>query len=84
MPIDYSRLRGLTAREMVSALVKDGFRFRPGSSGGHRQFKHPDGRRVTVSYHTSGDTFHPKILKSMIEAQARWTETDLRRLGLIS
>jgi len=42
-----------------------------------------DGRRVTVTFHASGDTFAPKTLKSMIEIEAKWTVEDLKRLKLI-
>jgi predicted RNA binding protein YcfA (HicA-like mRNA interferase family) len=53
-------------------------------TGSHRHFIHPDGRRITVKYHNSGNIFHdPKIIKRMIEDQACWTEADLRRLGLL-
>ncbi len=38
---------------------------------------------VTVSFHRSGDSFAPKILRKMIDSQARWTEEDLKRLKLI-
>jgi hypothetical protein len=38
---------------------------------------------VTVSFHHAGDTFRPKTLRSIVEAQARWNEDDLRRLKLI-
>jgi hypothetical protein len=31
MAIDYGRLRSLTAREMISALIRDGFAFDRGS-----------------------------------------------------
>ena len=44
---------------------------------------HPDGRRVTVSFHRGSETFTPKTLKRIIEDQARWTEDDLKRLGLL-
>ena len=80
--IDYSRLRSLTAREIVSALIRDGFDLNR-TSGSHYQFVHPDKRRVTVSYHHPGDIFRPGMLKSMIQIQAKWTEEDLRRLKLI-
>ena len=80
--IDYSKLRSLTAREIVSALIKDGF-YLDRTSGSHHQFLHPDNRRVTVSYHRTGDTFRLRTLKSMIEIQARWTEEDLKRLNII-
>jgi predicted RNA binding protein YcfA (HicA-like mRNA interferase family) len=82
MPIDYSRLRSLTAKELISALIKAGFYLERGS-GGHQHYRHPDGRRVTVSFHRSSATFPPKTLKSMIELQAKWTEEDLKKLGLI-
>jgi len=80
--IDYSKLRSLTAREIISALIRDGFDLNR-TSGSHYQFVHPDKRRVTVSYHHPGDTFRPEMLKSMIQIQAKWTEEDLRRLKLI-
>ncbi len=78
MSIDYSKIKSLTARE------KEGFerqRRRKGSS--HRRYIHPDGRRVTVAYHKGSATFPFKTLKSMIEDHARWTEEDLKRLGLL-
>ncbi len=82
MPLDYSRLRSLTAREIVTALLQDGFHLR-NQRGSHRRFIHPDGRRVTVSAHHPSDTFPLKTFKSMLEVQARWTGGDLRRLGLM-
>ena len=42
------------------------------------------GRRVTVSFHHTSDTFRPGTLQSMIEIQAHWTEEDLHQLGLLS
>lgn len=80
--MDFSAIRSLTAREIIAALESDGFLLAT-SSGSHRQYKHADGRRVTVSYHKGSDTFGIRILKSMIERQARWTEEDLRRLNII-
>ncbi len=81
--IDYSKLRSLTARQIASALLADGFSLKR-QSGSHRHYKHPDGRRVTLSFHHSGDTFRPGTLRSIVETQARWTEEDLRRLSLLS
>lgn len=82
MPINYSRLKSLTARDIVSALIKDGFYLR-NQRGSHQRYRHSDGRKVTVSYHHPSDTFKTKVLKSMLEGQARWTEQDLKRLNLI-
>ena len=82
MPIEYSRLRSLTAREIISALIRDGFYLRA-QQGSHQRYYHSDGRRVTVSFHKPSDTFPPKTLKSIIEAQARWDESDLVRLKLL-
>ncbi len=81
MAINYGRLRSLTARQIISALTRDGFAFDRGS-GSHQIYRHDDGRRVTVKFHGPGDTFAPKTLKSMIEIEAKWTEGDLRRLKL--
>jgi predicted RNA binding protein YcfA (HicA-like mRNA interferase family) len=84
MGIDYAHLHSLTAREIIGALIRDGFLLRSsgGSSGSHQRFQHADGRRVTVSFHTPSETFPPKTLKSII-TQASWIEEDLRRLKLI-
>jgi predicted RNA binding protein YcfA (HicA-like mRNA interferase family) len=80
MGIDYGALRSITAREIISALVRDGFLL-DRQAGSHQLYRHPDGRRVTVTFH-SGQTFAPKTLKSMLEIQARWSSDDLRRLKL--
>jgi len=80
--IDSGALRSLTARQLVAALHADGFTLRR-QRGSHRHYTHPDGRRVTVSFHHSSGTFPPKTLRSMLELQARWTDADLRRLKLI-
>jgi len=41
MAIDYGQLRGTTARELISALVRDGFAFDRGS-GSHQIYRHGD------------------------------------------
>ena len=82
MTIEYARLRSLTARQLIAALTVDGFTLRR-QRGSHRRYAHPDGRRVTLSFHHASDTFRTGTLKSMIETQARWTAEDLRRLGLL-
>jgi predicted RNA binding protein YcfA (HicA-like mRNA interferase family) len=86
MPINYAHLHSLTTRELISALVRDGFILdrQQVRGGSHQQYRHSDGRRVTVSFHSSGSTFTTRTLKTMIEVQARWTERDLRRLKLIA
>ena len=81
-PLDYRKLRNLTARRLVQALLRDGFVL-DRQRGSHRHYVHPDGRRVTVTFHRSGDTFRIGTLKRMIEDQARWTEDDLKRLRLL-
>jgi predicted RNA binding protein YcfA (HicA-like mRNA interferase family) len=50
MPIDYTRLRGLTARRLATALQRDGFALTR-RKGATRFFKHPDGRRATIHLH---------------------------------
>jgi predicted RNA binding protein YcfA (HicA-like mRNA interferase family) len=82
MAINYSHLRSLTARELISALARDGFVL-DRQAGAHQLYLHPDGRRVTVSFHRPGATFEIKTLRAMIEIQANWTDEDLKRLKLI-
>jgi predicted RNA binding protein YcfA (HicA-like mRNA interferase family) len=83
MPIDFSKIRALTADEIIRALLADGFSLRKSKGGSHR-YQHQDGRRVTVAFHGSNTTFVPKTLRSMIEEQAQWSDADLKRLKLIS
>jgi predicted RNA binding protein YcfA (HicA-like mRNA interferase family) len=82
MTINYSHLRSLTARELISALARDAFAL-DRQAGAHQLYLHPDGRRVTVSFHRPGETFEIKTLRTMIELQAHWTAEDLKRLKLI-
>ena len=81
--IDHSKLRGLTARRLTAALVKDDFSL-VRQSGSHRIYRRHDGRRVTISFHSGSQTFTPKLLKVMIEDQAKWTENDLKRLKILN
>ena len=80
--IEYHRLRSLKARDLISALIRDGFEF-DRQRGSHHHYRHTDSRRVTISFHSPADTFPPKTLKRVIEEQAEWTEADLRRLKLL-
>ena len=51
--IDFSRLRSLTARQIVRALRRDGFEMER-QTGGHRQYYHRDGRRVLCLFTVQG------------------------------
>ena len=82
MGIDYSQLKSLTARKIISALINDGFELIT-QKGSHQKYRHSDKKKITVSFHSPSDTFNTKTLKSMIEIQACWTEDDLKRLNLI-
>lgn len=83
MPINYQRVRNLTARDIENALFRDGF-ILVRSTGSHRRYyDESTNRRVSISWHGGGQTFKPATLRSIIERQARWTEPDLIRLGLI-
>nr|BAL53750.1 hypothetical protein HGMM_F08F07C09 [uncultured Acetothermia bacterium]BAL59448.1 hypothetical protein HGMM_OP4C084 [Candidatus Acetothermum autotrophicum] len=82
MPIDYSKLRSLTLRQIVRALLRDGFYLKR-QKDATRLFVHPDGRRVVIHYHKPGQMLKIGTLKEIIENEARWTEEDLRRLKLL-
>jgi len=72
--------RSITAREIVSALEKDGFQLHH-KRGSHRTYKKGQ-LRVDVPYHSPGQTYPIKTLLSIIN-DAGWTEDDLKRLKLI-
>lgn len=58
------RLPRVTANQVIRALEKVGFTL-VRQSGSHKIFKNRAGRRVTVPHH-SGETLHPKILRSIL------------------
>lgn len=81
MPIDFSKIRALTAGEIIRALLADGFVLRRAgmvatdvisilTAGGSRSLFTA---RTPLSF--------PR--RSMIEEQARWNEEDLARLRLV-
>ncbi|MBI4832797.1 MAG: type II toxin-antitoxin system HicA family toxin [Candidatus Lindowbacteria bacterium] len=74
--------RSLTARKLIAALGKDGF-ILARTKGSHHLYVHSKGRRVTVSYHHSSDTFPIGTLKQMID-DIGLTEHDLKRLELLA
>ena len=82
MAIDYSRLRSLTARRLIRALKRDGFREYK-RKGVTRLFIHLDGRSTTIHLHNMNQTFAIGTLKSIIEQQVRWDESDLKPFGLL-
>lgn len=82
MPINYQRIRNITAREIESALFRDGF-VPVGRGGGHRQCHYGANRNVTLAWHGRGQTLSLGTLRRIVEKQAQWTEEDLIRLGLI-
>lgn len=66
------RLPSLTAKDMVSILLKMGFKFAK-QKGSHATYCHPDGRRTTVPVHP-GDIPRP-ILKEILK-QIKVTENE--------
>ncbi len=82
MAIDYKRLQNVTFREIISALTRDNFAL-DRQSHSHELYQDPRGRRVTISAHSPWEIIPKKILKWIIEDQARWTEEDLKRLQLL-
>ena len=59
MPVDFSKIRLLTAAEIIRALLGDGFSLRKSTGESHRRYQHSDGRRVTVAFHGVNTTFVP-------------------------
>jgi len=77
----FERLRNLPVRKIIRALERDGFTYGR-KKGAGRLYRHPDGRRTVVHYHHGSDTLPVGTLRNVLEA-TRWTEEDLKRLGLI-
>jgi len=61
MGINYANLRKLTAREIMTALIRDGFYLRSHGASSHQRYQHADGRRVTARLrHPTPDALEPR------------------------
>jgi predicted RNA binding protein YcfA (HicA-like mRNA interferase family) len=58
------RLPRITAKQMEKVLSRLDF-YLHHQKGSHARFLHPDGRRVTLFFH-SGEILKPKTLKSIL------------------
>ena len=81
MAIPWRSIRSITVREIINAVYRDGFALQ-NSTGSYQRFRHPDGRRVTVTFHGSRQILGIGLLQRMIRDQIYCTEEDLRRLDL--
>ena len=77
----WKQLKNKSVDKLISALVKDGFRL-DAKVRTERIYRHPDGRRVSIHYHSGSKTYRPGLLKKLLE-DIGWTEDDMRRLKLI-
>ena len=75
-------LRNTPVREIMRALERDGFFLYRYTRTGGAAYRHNDGRRTFIHYHSGGTVLTRKTLSNVIRA-VKWTEADLRRLGLI-
>ncbi|MFH1956707.1 MAG: type II toxin-antitoxin system HicA family toxin [Patescibacteria group bacterium] len=60
-----AELPKITAKEIIAVLERAGFNFAR-QGGSHKIYKNPEGKRVTVPFH-SGKVLHPKVLKSILK-----------------
>jgi predicted RNA binding protein YcfA (HicA-like mRNA interferase family) len=75
-------LRNVSVRRIIRALEHEGFQFTE-RQGSQRVYRHPDRRRVVIHYHRPNDTLPPYVIRNLLIG-TRWTEADLRRLGLLT
>jgi predicted RNA binding protein YcfA (HicA-like mRNA interferase family) len=60
-----SGLPMLKPHELIRALERMGFKLLRKSKGSHWQYKHPDGRRVTIPVH-KGKDIGPGLLRKIL------------------
>ena len=77
----FQQLRNTTVREIIRALERDGFTYRR-TRGSGGLYRHQDGRRTVIHYHSPGDTLPLGTLRNVLSG-SRWTEADLQRLELL-
>lgn len=79
-PDIWRQIKNITATKLISALEIEGW-VPDETRGAVMVYRHPDGRRVTIHYH-SHSTYGPNLLKALL-VEIGWTEEDMRRLKLI-
>lgn len=77
----WDQLKNKTTDKLISALEKDGFVL-DNKARTERIYRHPDGRRVSIHYHTGNRGYRRGLFKALLE-DIGWTENDMRRLKLI-
>ena len=69
------------AKQLIKALKKDGFT-QDTELRTERIYRHPDGRKVSIHYHTGSETYGASLLQSLFE-DIEWTENKMIELKLI-
>jgi len=77
----WEQLKGKTADELISALLKDGFVL-DAKVKTERIYRHLDGTRVSIHYHTGNKCYGARLLKTLLE-DIGWSEDDMRQLKLV-
>jgi len=77
----WNQLKAITENELISALLKDGF-VPDAKLRAERIYRHPDGRKVSIHYHTGNECYGRGLLKALLK-DTGWSENDMYRLKLI-
>ena len=77
----WEQLKNITADELISALIKDGF-VPDAKLKAERIYRRPDGRKASIHYHTGNKGYGRGLLNALLE-DTGWSEADMRRLKLI-
>lgn len=64
---EYIPIKNITCKKLEDLAFKQGFEHKS-SSGGHRQYEHPDGRKTTIPFSGAKDAVAYGIAKSILEA----------------
>ena len=77
----WKQLKATKTSEIIRALLKDGFELDAEVRTEHI-YRHPDGRRVSIHYHSGSDCYGRSLLKGLLN-DSGWTERRMRELKLI-
>ena len=77
----WGQIRNKSAGDIIKALEKDGF-IPDDPLRTERIYRHPDGRLVSIHYHSNDRCYGPKLLKGLFDDIA-WSEADMKRLKFI-